>query len=130
VSADQNLQLMRRTLNAFLTGDGATLAQVFSEDVVWRVPGRSAMSGEFKGQAEVFGFFGSLMEKTAGTFHVESLDMFANESGGVYVDRLTATRDARSLDVKLTLHVLIRDGRIVDGTDYIHPEHAWDAFWV
>lgn len=130
MSAAQNLELMRRTLQAFMTGDGATLAQSFSEDVVWRVPGKSAMSKDYKGQAEVFAFFGSLMEATAGTFRVESLDMFASESGGVFVDRLTASRAGRTLDLKLLLHVVIRDGRIVEGTDYFHPEHAWDAFWA
>lgn len=130
MSAEQNLDLMRRTLKAFLTGDGATLAQCFSPDIVWRVPGTGPMSKDYRGQAEVFGFFGSLMEKTGGTFSVESLDMFANESGGVFVDRITASRAGRSLDVGLLVHVVIRDGKIAEGTDYFHPEHAWDAFWA
>jgi hypothetical protein len=49
--------------------------------------------------------------------------------GGVFVDRITATRGGKRLDVGLLLHVTIRDGRIVDGVDHFHPEHAWDAFW-
>ena len=130
MNAQQNLQLMRRTLDAFLSGDGPTLAQVFSQDVVWRVPGKSLLARDYKGQAEVFDFFGRLMELTGGTFRVESLDMLANESGGVFVDRLTAERNGRKLDVRLLLYVVIRDGHIVEGVDHFHPEHAWDAFWA
>ena len=72
MNAQQNLQLMRRTLDAFLSGDGPTLAQVFSQDVVWRVPGNSLLARDYKGQAEVLGFFGRLMELTGGTFRVVS----------------------------------------------------------
>jgi hypothetical protein len=35
----------------------------------------------------------------------------------------------KKLDVRLLLHVTIRGGQIVEGTDCIHHEHSWDAFW-
>ena len=120
---------MRRTLDAFRSGDMPALAALLSDDVVWRVPGKSFLARDYRGQDEVFGFFGRLIELTGGTFRVESLDMLANDAGGVFVDRLTAERNGRRLDVRLLLHVTIRDGRIVEGRDYFHPEHLWDAFW-
>jgi ketosteroid isomerase-like protein len=124
-----NLLLMRRALDAFRSGDVPTLAQVFASDVVWRVPGRSALAKDYKGQDEVFGFFGRLMELTSGTFRVESLDMFANDRGGVFVDRLSAAREGKALDVRLLLHVSIQNGQIAEGVDHFHPEHMWDEFW-
>jgi ketosteroid isomerase-like protein len=124
-----NLAVMRRTLDAFQAGDLATLAQLLAKDVVWRVPGRSALSKDYRGQDEVFGFFGRLVEGTAGTFRVESIEMVPTDSGGIYVDRLTAQRDGRTLDIRLLLHVTIHAGVIVEGMDYFHPEHLWDAFW-
>jgi ketosteroid isomerase-like protein len=130
VSEHENLQLMRRTLDAFLSGDMPTLAQVFSKDIVWRVPGKSFLAKDYKGQKEVFGFLGRLMELTGGTFRVESLDMLANDAGGVFVDRLTAERNGRKLDVRLLLYVAIRRGQIVEGFDHFHQEHLWDAFWA
>ena len=69
------------------------------------------------------------MELTNGTFRVESLDVLANHAGGVFVDRLTAERNGQKLDVRLLLHVTIRDGQIVEGLDCFHQEHLWDAFW-
>ena len=121
---------MRRTLEAFQSGDMGALAACLSDDVVWRVPGTSGFAKDYRGRDEVFGFFGRLMELTGGSFRVESLDMLANDRGGVFVDRVTAERSGRKLDVRLLLHVVIRDGRIVEGVDHFHPEHAWDAFWA
>lgn len=129
VAEHPNVTIMRRTLAAFRSGDMPALAQLFSKDVIWRVPGRSFLAKDYRGQEEVFGFFGRLMELTSGTFRVESLDMLANDTGGVYLDRLTAERSGRTLDVRLALHVTIRDGQIVEGLDHFHHEHLWDAFW-
>jgi ketosteroid isomerase-like protein len=129
MSDHPNLHLMSRTLEAFRTGDAETLSQVFSPDVVWRVPGRSALAQDYRGQAEVFGFFGRLMDLTQGTFRVESIDMLANDEGGVFVDRIGAERNGKRLDVELLLRVRIQDGRIVEGVDHFHQEHEWDAFW-
>jgi ketosteroid isomerase-like protein len=129
MSEHPNLSLMKRTLEAFSSGDMTTLSELLAADVVWRVPGRSDLAKDYTGQEEVFGFFGRLMELTNGTLRVESLDMLANDGGGVFVDRLTAERDGKQLDVRLLLHVVIRDGRIIEGSDYFHPEHDWDAFW-
>jgi len=70
------------------------------------------------------------VELTGGTLRVHSLDILANEKGGVWLDPLTAERNGRKLDVRLALHVTIRDGQIVEGVDHFHQEHVWDAFWV
>ena len=126
----EHLALMRRTLDAFQSGDMGALTGCFSDDVVWRVPGTSVLAKDYRGRDAVFGFFGKLMELTDGTFRVESLDLFANDRGGVFVDRVTAERNGRTLDVRLLLHITIRDGRIVEGVDHFHHEHAWDAFWA
>lgn len=130
MSQHENLTLMRRTLEAFRSGDAPTLGEVFAPDVVWRVPGRSVLAGTYTGQAEVFGFFGRLMELTGGTFRVESLGLLADEKGGVFVDRLRAERNGRQLDVRICLSVRIEQGRIVEGIDHFHQEHLWDAFWA
>jgi ketosteroid isomerase-like protein len=120
---------MQKTLAAFQTGDIPTLSKLFSEDVVWHVPGQNPMAKEYRGQGEVFAFFGQLMEQTGGTFKITPIDSFANDQGGIYLDRITAERPGKKLDVRLILHVVIKEGRIVAGFDYFHQEHLWDAFW-
>lgn len=124
-----NLHLMRRTLDAFRAGDLAALTQIFSADLVWRVPGNSRFAGEHHGHDGLFTFLEQIMELTDRTFRVESLDILANDAGGFFLDHLTAERNGRTLDIQLALHVKIRDGRIVEGVDHFFQEHLWDAFW-
>jgi ketosteroid isomerase-like protein len=128
-SEHPNLAVMRAAVAAFMTGDAAALARLFSPDIVWRVPGRGRLSKVYRGQAETFGFFAQLMQETGGTFKVDSQAMFAGDEGGVLVDRITASRNGKTLDIGLLLHVTIRDGRIVEGVDHFHQEYLWDAFW-
>ena len=56
--AHPNEELVRRGYTAFGTGDVATLAALFTDDVVWHVGGRSPITGDYKGKNEVLGFFG------------------------------------------------------------------------
>lgn len=130
MSEHPNLTVMKRMLQAFGAGDMATLSQLFAEDIVWRMPGTSIFAKEYRGRQEVFGLFGWMMEASGGTFKVESRDMLVSDAGGVLLDRVTAARNGRTLDVLLALHLTIHDGRVVEGVDYLHQEHLWDAFWA
>jgi len=129
MSEQANLDVMRRAVEAFQIGDVAALQALFAQDVVWHVPGTSSLAKDYRGQAEVFVFFGRLMKETAGTFRLENVGMLANADGGVYVDRVRAERKGRTLDVMLLLRVSIAGGRITEGWDCFHQEHVWDNFF-
>jgi len=124
-----NADVMRRAVAAFQAGDAAAMTALFADDLVWRIPGKSPVSRTAKNRDEFFQLAGQLMELSGGTFKVENLEIHANDAGGVFVDRLTAARDGRKLDLGLLLLVRIRGGKIVEGTDYFHDQYAWDAFW-
>jgi uncharacterized protein len=123
-----NLDVMQRAVEAFVKGDMAALSTLFAPDVVWHVPGRHLLAGDYRGQGEVFGFFGRLMEETGGTFRLEPIEVLPGERGGVYVDRVRAERKGRSLDILLLLRVTISGGRITEGWDCFHQEHLLEAF--
>jgi ketosteroid isomerase-like protein len=123
-----NLEVMKRAVAAFVAGDMATLSTLFAPGVVWHVPGRHMLAGEYRGQAEVFGFFGRLMEETGGTFRLEPIEVLPGENVGVYVDRVRAERKGRSLDILLLLRVTIHEGRITEGWDCFHQEHLLEDF--
>jgi ketosteroid isomerase-like protein len=48
-----NERLLRREYDARAQRDDASLATLLTEAVVWHVPGRSAISGEYRGKDEV-----------------------------------------------------------------------------
>ncbi len=129
MSEHPHAEIMRRALRAFQTGDVATLEELFDADLRWHVPGHSPVSGVHVGRAAFFAFLGRLMELSGGTFAIDNRSILADDEGGVFVDRVRATRDGRQLDQSLLLRVSVRDGRIVEGVDHFYDTAAWDAFW-
>lgn len=125
-----NAVMMRRAAQAFINGDMNTLKQLIAEDAVWHVPGRSQLAGDYRGHDQIFGFFGKLMELTAGTFKVAVHDILATDDHVVNLDRLTATRGDKKLDLDLILVVHPKDGKIAEAWDRFSDQYAWDDFWA
>ena len=69
--AHPNEELVRRGYEAFNTGDVETLRQLFADTTIFHEPGRSPISGDYQGLDQVLGFFGTLAERSGGTFGVD-----------------------------------------------------------
>jgi ketosteroid isomerase-like protein len=130
MSEHPNAAVLRRAYEAFARQDVATLGELFADDVVWHVPGRSALSGVFRGQAEVFGYFHNLREMSGGTFKAEARDFTASDKHVVSLEHLTGARDGKTLDLELALVVHVRAGQIAEARDFFSDPNAWDEFWA
>ena len=86
--AHPNEDLVRRAFDAFATGDVDTLRELTDQDGVWHTPGRNLVSGYYRGQDEILGFFAKLAELTGGTFRAELRNVSSRlrhlRSGGLY----------------------------------------------
>jgi ketosteroid isomerase-like protein len=129
MSEHPNALLMKRANKAFSTGDVETLKQLIAQDAVWHVPGRSALAGDHRGHDEIFSFFGKLMELSGGSFRAELHDVTASNEHAVNLDRVTASRSGKALDINLSLVVHIRDEKIAEAWDFFSDLYAWDEFW-
>ena len=65
--AHPNEDLTRRGFDAFGKGDVDTLRELFDQDAVWHVPGRSQLSGDHRGMDAILGNFAKTAELTGGT---------------------------------------------------------------
>ena len=124
-----NVDLLRKGYAAYSTGDMAVLTELFADDLLWHVAGRSAISGDYKGRDAVFGFFGKLMEMSNGSAKIEVHDILANDEHAVALVTGTATRGDNSFtgpDVH-TFH--LRNGQVVEFWDSPLDQYASDEFW-
>jgi len=125
-----NLELLRRGYAAYGSGDMDTINELFADDVVWHIGGRSALSGDYEGKEQVFGFFAKLLELSDGTSKVEVHDLLASDDHGVAVVTESATRGGRS-HAGNAVHVLhLRDGRVTEFWDAQTDQYAADEFWA
>ena len=127
--AHPNEDLVRRGYAAFGTGDITTLGELFADDIVWHVGGRSSITGDYRGKAEVLGFFGQLAARTGGTFRSEIHDVLANDEHVVALVTLSAARDGKSLHDNGAQVFHVAGGKVTE--TWFHPDdqYAADEFW-
>jgi len=130
ISVHKNVEIIRRGYQAFNLGDLKALGELFDEKATWHSPGRSPLSGNFKGREAVFAHFGKLAEATGNTFQANLKHAFADEEGRVVgMHHCTGQMAGRRLAVDCCIVFELRNGRVTSGTEYVNDYPAWEAFW-
>ena len=130
MGADENTAVMQRAYDAFNSADMDTLTEVFDEGVEWHLPGQSSMANDYQGRDSTFAYFGQIGQESGGTFQAELQQLFADgEDRVVGIQRSTAERGGKHLDVSNCIVFELKDGRITDGREHFHDLYAWDEFW-
>ncbi len=125
-----NVDLLRRGYEAFSTGDMDTLSTLFADDIEWHVPGRSPLSGDYKGKEQVFGFFGKVMELSGGTFSLSLHDILANDTHGVVLHTATGSRNGKNLSARNMDVFHLRDGKVTEYWTATPELYEEDEFWA
>jgi ketosteroid isomerase-like protein len=121
-------ELLERTFAAF-GRDGRTLARLLAEDVVWRVPGDTVMSGEYRGRDNVLKFLRQTRALTGDTYRSELLYAVGDDDRAVAVYRASGERNGRTLDIEQALFCIVRDDQLADVTAVPFDFPAFAAFW-
>jgi uncharacterized protein len=129
MGAAENVAALRRAYEAFNTADMKTLTEVFDERAVWHLPGRSSLANDYQGREAIFAYFGRLGQETGGTFRAELEHLLADDDRVVGIQRSTAERGGKHLDVGDCIVFELKDGRVTDGREHFHDLYAWDEFW-
>jgi uncharacterized protein len=123
-----NAALVRRLFAAF-GHDPMAVSAAFARDVVWRVPGHTVMSGEYRGRRDVVEFLRRTGVETGGTYRSRLHTVFADDEWAVAIYRATGSRNGIDLDVDQALVMRIADGRVQDVTA-VPLDSAFERFWA
>ena len=106
MSKDQNIETLNKGYAAFSAGDAEGAMRDLADDVEWVSPGKSALSGTYRGKAEVGELFMKLAEKGFTT----TPNRFIADGDDVVVLSEVRVGDetARSADL-----FTLRDGKVV-----------------
>jgi uncharacterized protein len=131
MTGDNNAAVLRRAYAAFNSGDMDTLVEIFDESVVWHLPGRSAFANDYQGRDATLAYFGQLAQETGGTFRAELTSALPDDEDRVVgIQRSSADRHGKHLDVGNCIVFQFKDGRVVDGEEHFQDLYAWDEFWA
>jgi len=129
MGADENAAIVRRGYEAFNSGDMDSLTEIFDENAVWHLPGRSSMANDYQGREAAFAYFRQLGQETEGTFQAGLHHLLAVDDRVVGIQTNTAERAGRRLDDDVCLVFQLKDGLITEGWEHHRDLYAWDEFW-
>jgi ketosteroid isomerase-like protein len=115
---------------AFNNADVDTLREVFADTTVFHEPGRSPISGDYEGLDQVLGFFGTLVERSGGTFRATLHDVVANDDHAIGLHSSDAERDGRAVRSPTVLVFHVRDGRLAETWSHHYDQQEFDEFWA
>jgi uncharacterized protein len=122
-----NAALVRRLFASF-GKDPLAVAAALARDIVWRVPGQTVMSGEYRGRREVVEFLRRTGLETGGTYHARLHTVLADDDWAVAIYRAMGTRNGFDLDIEQALVIRIADGALQDVTA-VPLDSAFERFW-
>lgn len=121
---------IRELFAAFRAGDVETIRAVIPEHAVWHFPGRAGqLAGSHRGREAIFAFLMKVQALTAGSFHLDLVDVLANDTHAVALFRGHAERNGMTLDNPTCLRMRLEDGQVAEVWEFVWDLFAVDEFW-
>jgi ketosteroid isomerase-like protein len=128
-TGEANAALIIRAYEAFSRGEIQSVFAVFNENILWHVPGRGPLSGDYRGHAEVQGFFAHFIKLSGGTFRIQVDDVMAKGDRVAVFCTQTAQRGGRSWSSSQVEVWTVKDGRAIVFWQYQGDQQTEDEFW-
>lgn len=129
-----NAQVMKKMFEVFGKADPQEMLEVFHEDIVWHLPGKSVIGGEWKGiDGIINGIRANAMKygrAEEGLYGFEPLQYFGNEEYGVSVHRDFYKGDDNSFNMQFMILAKIEGGRITELWELPFDLYENDRFWA
>lgn len=121
---------LRAAMEAVSRGDLQAFGEtLLSDDVLWHWPGRSSVSGEYRGREAALGLIQRFHTLTEGRLQVEPLDILEGRDHLMSFTHVTAEREGQQLDVVMADAMQFGpDGRVVEFWTLSNDQNAVDAF--
>jgi hypothetical protein len=125
-----NSDIVRRFHEAQQRGDAAVLVELLADDVVWHVPGKNLLSRDYRGKAEVAGFFARARELSGGTVRTELIDVLGGDGFAIALVRVFAEREGKTLGGEFQAFTYrVENGKVAEFWFLVEDRYAVDAFW-
>ena len=103
---------------------------LLADDVVWHVPGRSAIAGEYRGREAVRGYFEHRRTLAVSTFRVDVKAVLSEGDLVVQLADGTAERAGRGASWQTVGVFRVHDERIAECWVVPFDQYAFDEIWA
>jgi ketosteroid isomerase-like protein len=123
-------EMVQRMMDGFYTGDLAAAMQVVADDAVWYDQGTNSRAGTYRGKDAILAHTGQIFALTDGTLASTMADLMSGRDHAATVERVTAQRLDRILDLHVSTLYRAKGGKIVAWHILPTDQTVWDSFWA
>lgn len=128
-----HIQLIRdfhdRQNRFYLGGDQEPVRAMLAKDVVWHVPGRSAIAGDHRGRDEVLRHFARRRRLADATFRISVRGVLADDERTVILAGGEVEHGGETMAWGTVGIFRIAEGRIAECWVVPHDQDAFDEIW-
>ena len=125
-----NVESVRRSYDAFNNGDLDTVGKRLADDVVWHVPGRSSIAGDYEGRAATLAYLRRLGELTDGSYQAELHVAVGDDEHVITIDHSSARRAGKTYGESEIVVFRFHDGRIAEAWQAWMNPYQHDEFFA
>jgi ketosteroid isomerase-like protein len=129
-AATANRGLIEGAYAAFARGDIPTVLAALDEGILWHVPGRGPISGDYRGHEEVLGFFRQFMDLSSGTFRIRIDDVLSNDERVIVLVTESARRNGRKWSSPQVHAWTVKGGKATVFWQFQGDQQTEDEFWA
>lgn len=125
-----NLLRFRRSLEAFNKGDLEGAKEVYSENLIYRLAGRSPIAGEYHGIEQFYALLQRVKTLSGGTLTLTPQVILGDDRAIMVYARATARRKGKTLDIDQAYYYRFgEDNKIIEARTIPVDLYAFDEFW-
>lgn len=130
MSTEQNIETVRRYFDAVARGDLEAVGAAFSNEIEWHQPGNGTLSGLHRGKEAVFKLLGQFMERSGGSFRIDSVGPLMAQGDLVATSlHFRAEKPGASMAMSGVDVLRVAGGQIREVWLFSEDQAAEDAFW-
>ena len=127
--AHPNEELLRRAEEAQGRGDVQAMTDMFADDAVVHIGGRSKMAGDFKGRDQLIEVYGRFMQALGDVVEMTTHDILANDTHGIQLQSVTAERDGQRITIKAIGVLHFTNGKVSEAWFLDEDPYTADAWY-
>lgn len=123
-----NAQVIHDLYDAYVTGNIAAF-DAYTDDSVWVEVGHNERTGVYRGKQAILEHGMQLAVLTEGTIATKVEEILPGENHVAVLERATAKRNGRELDMDCCSMYTLREGKIAELHVLPFDAARWDEFW-